>query len=102
MLKSSSEEHPEQRKLVEEELRKSDLPTILTGDFNVSRHHTLVDQFAAAGFSTAQKEEITWLRMPFVLDHVFFNDAFRCVGHEVIPSTASDHLPLVVDLELDD
>ena len=102
MLKSSSEENPGQRKLVEEELRKSDLPTILTGDFNVSKHQSLVDQFAAAGFSTAQSEEITWQRMPFVLDHVFFNDAFRCVGHEVVQSPASDHFPLVVDLELSD
>mgnify|MGYP003637622426 FL=1 len=102
MLKSSSEENPGQRKLVEDELRKSDQPTILTGDFNVSKHQSLVDQFAAAGFSTAQSEEITWRRMPFVLDHVFFNDAFRCVGHEVVQSMASDHLPLVVDLELVD
>lgn len=102
MLKSSSEEHPEQRNIVEQELRKEALPTILTGDFNVSKHQSLVDQFGAAGYRTAQNTEITWRRMPYVLDHVFYNAPLRCVGHEVVQSMASDHLPLVADLEFVD
>lgn len=102
MLKSSSEEHTIQRDLIEEELKKSDLPTILTGDFNVSKHWSLVEQFSAAGFSTAQMEEVTWRRMPYVLDHVFYNAPFKSVGYQVCPTMSSDHHALVVDLELAD
>ncbi|MBX3749730.1 MAG: endonuclease/exonuclease/phosphatase family protein [Opitutaceae bacterium] len=99
MLKSSSEEHRQQRDLVEQELRRSDLPTLLTGDFNVSKHESLVEQFANAGYRTAQSKEITWRRRPYVLDHIFYNAPLRCVGHQVKPTPASDHHTLVADFE---
>jgi len=102
MLKSSSSDHPQQREMVVAQLRQSSLPTLLGGDFNVSGHDTLVAQFAKAGFTTAQTKEITWRRMPFVLDHVFFNRFLRCVKHEVIPTPASDHHLLRVELEFAD
>ncbi len=102
MLKSSSEEHHQQRDLVEQELRKSDIPTVLAGDFNVSKHQALVDQFATAGYQTAQSTEITWRRMPFVLDHVFYNAPLRCIKQKVCPTMTSDHHALVVDLEFTD
>lgn len=99
MLKSSSEEHRQQRDLVEQELRQSELPTLLTGDFNVSKHESLVEQFASAGYRTAQTQEITWRRRPYVLDHIFYNAPLRCVGHQVKPTPASDHHALVADFE---
>lgn len=102
MLKSSSSDHPQQREMVVAQLRQSPLPTLLGGDFNVSGHGTLVSQFAEAGFTTAQTEEITWRRMPFVLDHVFFNRQLRCVEQKVIPTPSSDHHLLRVTLELAD
>ena len=102
MLKSSSEEHRQQRDLLEQELRKSSLPTILTGDFNVSKHESLVEQFGAAGYATVQTAEITWRRMPYVLDHIFYNAPLRCVRHEVCPTMSSDHHALVADFEFAD
>lgn len=99
MLKSSSEEHRQQRDLVEQELRQSELPTLLTGDFNVSKHESLVEQFASAGYRTAQTKEITWRRRPYVLDHIFYNAPLRCVSHQVKPTPASDHHALVADFE---
>ncbi|GAB5559226.1 MAG: hypothetical protein SynsKO_08730 [Synoicihabitans sp.] len=99
MLKSSSEKHGEQRAQVGEHLRRADMPTLLTGDFNVSNKMSLVDEYAKFGFRSAQTEEITWRRKPFVLDHVFYNAPLRCVHHEVIPSPASDHHALVADFE---
>ncbi|MBU4046549.1 MAG: endonuclease, partial [Gammaproteobacteria bacterium] len=102
MLKSSSSDHPEQRQIVVDRLRQSELPTLLGGDFNVSGHETLVAQFEEAGFSTAQISEITWRRMPLVLDHVFFNEQLRCVNQQVIPTPSSDHHLLRVELELKD
>lgn len=100
MLKSSSTDHPLQRRMVVEQLQRSTLPTLLGGDFNVSGHGTLVEQFEEAGYSTAQTEEITWRRMPYVLDHVFFNQQLRCVKQQVIPTTSSDHHLLRVELEV--
>lgn len=99
MLKASSEEHRQQRDLVEAELRKGAGPTILTGDFNVSKHESLVQQFTNAGYRTVQSTEVTWRRRPYVLDHIFYNAPLRCVGHKVCPTPASDHHALVADFE---
>jgi endonuclease/exonuclease/phosphatase family metal-dependent hydrolase len=99
MLGTSSLQHPGQRKLVGEQLAASRGATILTGDFNVSQHHTLVAEYAALGFSTVQDKEITWRRRPFVLDHIFYNAPLRPVAHQVVPTPASDHHALVADFE---
>jgi len=100
MLNSSSEVHPDQRRLVEEQLRKSaHSPTLLTGDFNVSKHQSLIRQFAAAGYLTVQDKEITWRRRPYVLDHIFYNDSLRPIGCRVKPTPASDHHTLSAEFE---
>lgn len=99
MLKSSSEVHPEQRRLVAEELRRCTGAAILTGDFNVSRHDSLVHQFAQVGFRTVQDREVTWRRRPFVLDHIFHNAPLRPLTWQVHPTPASDHHALVAEFE---
>ncbi|MSU51094.1 MAG: endonuclease [Opitutus sp.] len=99
MLGSSSTTNPFQRNLVAEQLAGSPGPTILTGDFNVSKHGSLVAQFSAHGFSTVQDKAITWRRRPYVLDHIFHNAPLRCVGHRVVPTPASDHHVVVADFE---
>lgn len=99
MLGSSSTLNPFQRNLVAEQLGASRGPTILTGDFNVSKHQTLISQFGERGFTTVQDKEITWRRRPYVLDHVFHNAHLRPVAHHVIPTHASDHHALVADFE---
>lgn len=102
MLKTSSNEYPQQREMVVGQLRGALLPTLLGGDFNVSGHETLVEQFTGAGFATAQTQVITWRRRPYVLDHVFYNKQLRCVEQAVIPTPASDHHMLRVDFEFVD
>lgn len=100
MLKSSSEIHLDQRKLVEEQLRISaDIPTLLTGDFNVSKHQSLIEQFAQVGYKTVQSTEVTWRRRPYVLDHIFYNRWLRPVSHAVKPTPASDHHTLSAEFE---
>lgn len=99
MLGSSSTTNPWQRNLVAETLRNSAIPTILTGDFNVSKHRTLVDQFGEHGYATVQENEVTWRRRPYVLDHIFHNRSLRCVARRVVPTIASDHHQLVADFE---
>lgn len=91
MLKASSKIHTEQRRLVLEQIKKSRIPTLLGGDFNVSNHHALVEQFSLEGFRTAQNTEVTWRRMPFVLDHIFFDRQLQLIQQSVVPTLASDH-----------
>lgn len=100
MLHASSGQHREQRDRVEGRLREANGPTILAGDFNVSGHESLVEQFGAVGFASAQTREITWRRRPYVLDHVFYNAPLRRKSTAVVPTPASDHHVLVVDFEL--
>ncbi|OGS89102.1 MAG: endonuclease [Gallionellales bacterium GWA2_59_43] len=99
MLNSSSEQHPEQRQLVVEQLRRANGPALISGDFNVSNCESLVQQFAEAGYQTVQKEEVTWRYRPYVLDHIFYNRHLRAVHHEVIPTQASDHHILWAEIE---
>lgn len=99
MLKTSSKIHTEQRRLVLEQLKKSRIPTLLGGDFNVSNHVALVEQFAQEGYRTAQSKEITWRRMPYVLDHLFFDRQLRLVSQAVVPTPASDHHLVVAEFD---
>jgi len=100
MLGSKSTNHPFQRNLVAEQLAASKgAATVLTGDFNVSHHQSLLEQYGREGFQTAQDTEVTWRRRPYVLDHVFYNAPLRCVARQVVPTPASDHHALIADFE---
>jgi endonuclease/exonuclease/phosphatase family metal-dependent hydrolase len=99
MLQSSSEEHPSQRRMVIDQLRASKGPTILGGDFNVSKHESLIRQFADAGFKSVQTSEITWRRRPYVLDHIFYSRELRPLNYLVKATPSSDHHALVADFE---
>lgn len=97
MLTPSGEEHIGQRERILEQLNAAPGPTLLGGDFNVSRHELLVRQFADAGYRTVQAEAVTWRRRPYVLDHIFYSRHLRVVRHAVKPTPASDHHMLVAE-----
>ena len=99
MLNSSSEKHIEQRQFVVEQLHRAHGPMLLGGDFNVSKHNSLVRQFAKAGYQAVQTEEITWRRRPYVLDHIFYNQHLHLVRYSVKPTLASDHHILGAEFE---
>lgn len=102
MLNSSSELYSSQRQLVIEHLRHANGPTLLGGDFNVSKHDSLVRQFAGAGYQAVQTREVTWRRRPYVLDHIFYNRHLSLAGHAVIPTQASDHHLLLAEFTFAD
>lgn len=92
MIGSTSEEHRGQRDAVENILRRnSGTPSLLAGDFNIGPGERVVEQFAGTGFSPVQTALPTWKRMPYVVDHLFYNHALRLVRAEVIETDASDH-----------
>jgi endonuclease/exonuclease/phosphatase family metal-dependent hydrolase len=99
MLRSSSERNPQQRELVIEQSRRTRGPVIVTGDFNVSNHDSLVAQFAEAGYRTVQATEVTWRHRPYVLDHIFHSHHVRPVRCSVEPTPASDHHILFAEME---
>lgn len=99
MLGFSSSDFPRQRTMVAEHVAGGTGPAILGGDFNVRRHHSLIEQYASHGLTTVQDREVTWRRRPYVLDHVFHTAGLRCLGHQVVPTPASDHHALVADFE---
>lgn len=99
MIGALSNAHPEQRNLVEAELRKQTGPAILAGDMNSAPEESLVEQFEAAGFSTVQKTEPTWKRRPYVVDHIFRNSGLRLLSHQILPTPTSDHDAIVADFE---
>ncbi|MBI5909708.1 MAG: endonuclease/exonuclease/phosphatase family protein [Betaproteobacteria bacterium] len=102
MLESSGAEPAGQCELVLEQLRAAETATLIGGDFNVSRHESLMYQFAAAGYRTVQSAETTWRRRSYVLDHIFHNRPLRVVRHAVKPTPASDHHVLVAEFEFVD
>lgn len=97
MLKSNSQEYPEQRLQIEQHMRSAKGPMITCGDFNVRDHQSLLEQFRAAGFESVQSTQVTWRRMPFVLDHIFHNAWLRCEHHAVKPTLSSDHHMVIAD-----
>jgi endonuclease/exonuclease/phosphatase family metal-dependent hydrolase len=100
MLGASSEEHASQRDSIVEQLRASEGPTLLSGDFNISKHESLVRQFAGVGYRTVQTGEVTWRRRPYVLDHIFYSHHLRLVRYAVTPTPTSDHHMLVAELSV--
>jgi len=99
MLGTSSADYPLQREIVADQLEASSGPTILGGDFNVRNHADLIAQYSTRGYRPVQDQSVTWRRQPYVLDHIFYNDAFRLVNQAVVPTLASDHHVLVADFE---
>jgi endonuclease/exonuclease/phosphatase family metal-dependent hydrolase len=102
MLNTRTSDYPVQRRLVLDEARASNGPTVLAGDFNVVSHEALTRQFAAAGLRSVQEDKPTWRRHPFVLDHIFYSRHLRPVGHVVKPTRASDHHVVVAEFEFAD
>ncbi len=99
MLNTDSETHFIQRQFVADQLRASRGPTLVGGDFNVSNHDSLVEQFGRIGYRTVQTGQVTWRRRPYVLDHIFFNSQLKAVGHAVQLTNASDHCVLLGEFE---
>ena len=87
MINASSNDHHTQRDRVEVELRRCEGATLLGGDFNCAPGETLVEQFKRAGFHPSQTTQVTWRRMPFIIDHVFFNRLLRLEACSVIPTS---------------
>jgi endonuclease/exonuclease/phosphatase (EEP) superfamily protein YafD len=83
-------------------------PRILAGDLNATPWSAPVASLRSrtgleivGGGPGATGTWPTWLPMPRVhIDHVLFDRSIRVRAHHVGPDIGSDHLPVLVDLEL--
>jgi endonuclease/exonuclease/phosphatase (EEP) superfamily protein YafD len=85
------------------------LEQIVVGDFNATPWNPrFFDFLSQAGLSESRLGcgvQASWpsglpaaLRIP--IDHCLVSNNIRVIGHEVGPSVGSDHLPVIVDLEV--
>ncbi len=85
---------------------ESDRPVIVGGDFNTTRRRDidrLTSLMASAGVHPVTRRVGPTLRrfgVPFTLDHVFARGLTALDSRAVTDTTASDHRPVWVDLEL--
>ncbi len=88
-----------------------DLPTLIIGDFNDWRNQLKHTAFAAHGFEQITHPPSRFRSFPAYLplgslDKAFFRGALTVhrafIAHSATSRRASDHLPLVVDFELND
>lgn len=84
-------------------------PLLIVGDFNCDSKSAALSQFSAAGRKlNADLLSNPAIRPTAALDHGFYVPAphptitFEVRGAKTEPSTASDHLPLVIDIEFRD
>jgi endonuclease/exonuclease/phosphatase (EEP) superfamily protein YafD len=86
----------------------SDVPVILAGDFNATRHHPSFKRLLAAGLRDAHHEvgrgsAKTWPNGLFPvpsmgLDHVLVGEGIQVLHVHEAPAHGSDHNPVIVDL----
>ncbi len=98
MVKRTADDYPQQRQLVAREVAQASKPIILAGDFNSAPNEGTIAYLEQRGLTSVQKNKVTWHRMPYVLDHVFFSKELECHRWDVIPSNTSDHMPLYAEL----
>jgi endonuclease/exonuclease/phosphatase (EEP) superfamily protein YafD len=100
IIQLSSDDHPGQREAVAAQMQAITGPALLGGDFNTAPGEATVAQLEATGWRTAQRESVTWKRMPYVLDHLFYSPHFALEHVEVRPTAAADHELLLAELSL--
>jgi endonuclease/exonuclease/phosphatase family metal-dependent hydrolase len=97
MIGGSSDDHPEQRRIVAERLRSVDGGAILAGDMNCAPGESLLEEFRESGLHTAQNHAVTWRRRPYVTDHIFFKGGLELIDARVVHTGCSDHHAVSAD-----
>jgi len=100
MCDSTSNRYPQQRIILKAVLNKRSCPTILAGDFNCTPDEGTIVDIESCGMISSQKDQVTWYRMPLVLDHVFHSPEFRQLSCTVHDNEISDHMGVEVELEI--
>ena len=87
------------QKLVDK-LANSDQPFLLIGDFNNTADAQELKPLLKTLRQTANTPLVTFPGEGEQIDHIFVSKQFEVHGVSTLPSTASDHLPLIADLTI--
>lgn len=107
--KMGDERTLEECKYVVSAAKRKDIPTIITGDFNLSpetesiqlinkKFRSLVEEYKIETTRPNFKDEIDEGRN--VVDYIFVSEGVKVRGFRVMDSGVSDHLPMLLEFEI--
>jgi endonuclease/exonuclease/phosphatase family metal-dependent hydrolase len=101
-LSIKEKERPEQVNFITKKLEEVSQPKILMGDFNNNPSSEIIKQITAVMKDTAIKEYNTFpANNPKKrTDYIFVSDKIKVKSSQSVMSEASDHLPVVAELVL--
>lgn len=88
---------------------REDIPAIIVGDFNLLPSSESIKTISSKMINLISKYNIKTTRPTFddgldkgdlVCDYIFINDKVKVIDFKVLNSTASDHMPLILDFEI--
>ncbi len=100
MINSTSDEHPLQRDISLSLAEEADGPVLLCGDFNSAPVECLVETYKLKSYQVVQTDKITWKRIPFVLDHIFYKGGVHLNSYQIDEVACSDHHVLMTEFEV--
>lgn len=98
-----------QNKFILEEFKKSNLPTILVGDFNLSPESYSIKILDKVFRNITVENGIISTRPDFkdnldsgnnVVDYAFIDNKIKCKSFKVLPQKISDHYPLILEFDI--
>jgi endonuclease/exonuclease/phosphatase family metal-dependent hydrolase len=93
----STLERQKQMQLLMEILRDASIPTVVMGDFNMEIDHSLMEDLKK-GWKKVETGKPTLLSGQEV-DHIFFNMPVNSLTAWTQPTMASDHHPVIADID---
>jgi endonuclease/exonuclease/phosphatase family metal-dependent hydrolase len=83
-------------------LDRSDLPTIVVGDFNLLPQTKSVKMMETKLVNLIKKYKIKSTRPgdDVIMDYIFVNDKIKVKNFQVINNKISDHFPLLLDFNV--
>lgn len=99
----SDEEQQNAVELTLRHVREESLPVAFMGDLNMTPDHPLIQSLSCALSDSAKEKHFPTfhaLDPKIKIDYVFFSPEFRVLNTDAPFSAASDHFPLVTDVEI--
>lgn len=109
--KKDSERTINQCKYILKAAKRKNIPTIIVGDFNLlpdtqsikmisKRFRNVVTEYKTPSTLSEYDPATEHKQGKLVIDYIFVNDSIKVNHFEVIETTISDHLPLILDFDI--
>jgi endonuclease/exonuclease/phosphatase family metal-dependent hydrolase len=109
--KKDSKRTIQQCKYILHAAKRKDIPTIITGDFNLlpdtksikmmnKKFRNLVNEYNIESTVPDYDHGTESARGRFVMDYIFVNNKIKVNNFKVVDTNISDHLPLILDFDI--